>query len=72
VLPNFLVFREPSRLQFRINEVAVDADFKAAAARRHKDEPLDAAFQFSDEFVGQTDRLGFVVSKLAIDDFDLH
>jgi len=33
---------------------------------------LDFAFEFRDEFIGQTDRLRFVVSSLAIDDFDFH
>src|SRR5262249_18573988 len=35
-------------------------------------EPFDFAFEFRYEFVGQTDRLRFVVSSLAIDYFDFH
>jgi hypothetical protein len=33
---------------------------------------LDSGLQLSNQFFGQTDRLRFVVSSLAIDDFDFH
>ena len=72
MLANFVVFGEAARLQLRVNQFAVDADFEAAAGGRDEDEAFDSAFEFGDEFVGQTDRLGFVVSKLAVDDFDFH
>lgn len=52
--------------------LAVDADLEAAAIGRDEDQAFDFIFEFGDEFFGQTDRFGFVVSNLAVDDFDFH
>ena len=72
VLSDFLVFRKPARLQLRKNLLAIDVDFKTAAVGRNKNESLDLIFQFGNEFFGQTDRFGLVVSNLAVNDFDFH
>ncbi len=72
VLADLLIIGELPGLEFRIHERAVDTDFEAAAVGRNKHETLDSCLEVFDELVGQTDRLGFVVSNLAIDDFDFH
>ena len=72
MLPDFLILREPACLQFREDLLPIDADFEAAAVGRNEDKAFDSGLQLGDEFVGQTDRFGFVVSSLAIDDFDFH
>ena len=33
---------------------------------------MDLGFEVGDESIGQTDRLWFVVSSLAVNDFDFH
>ena len=72
MLADLLIIGELPGLEFRIYERAVDTDFEAAAVGRNKHETLESCLEVFDEFVGQTDRLGFVVSNLAIDDFDFH
>jgi lysophospholipase L1-like esterase len=72
VLADLVVLREAAALQLRKDKVAVDGDFKSPAGGRDEYEPFDSAFQIGDELVGQTDRLGFVASELAVDDFDFH
>ena len=72
VPPDVLIIGEFPGLEFRVHERAVDTDFETAAVGRNKHETLDSCLEVFDEFVGQTDRLGFVVSNLAIDDFDFH
>jgi hypothetical protein len=72
LLPDFLVLREPSCLQLRENLFPVDADFETAAIGRNKDKTFDSGLEFFNEFFGQTDRFWFVVSSLAIDNFDFH
>jgi hypothetical protein len=72
VLPDFLIFGKPAGLQFRENTLSIDAYFETAAVRRYQHQPLDLIFEIRDEFFGQTDRFRFVISNLAIDDFDFH
>ena len=72
VLADLLIIGEFPGLEFRIHERAVDTDFETAAVGRNKHETLDSCLEVFDEFIGQTDRLGFVVSNLAIDNFDFH
>jgi hypothetical protein len=72
VLPNFPVLRKPSGFEFRKDLSAVNGYFEAASIGRHKDEAFNFAFEFRYEFIGQTDRLRFIVSGLAIDYFDFH
>jgi hypothetical protein len=72
VLLDFLIFREAADLQFREYLFAVYGHFETATIRGNESEPFDFAFEFGDEFVGQTDRLGLVISSLAIYDFDFH
>ena len=64
---------ELPRLQLGIDLLAIDADLKAAAARRHQREAADFLFELQ-EFVRQTDGTRLVVSDRAIldDDFQGH
>jgi len=72
VLPDFLIVRKSPCLEFRKDLFAVNVYFEAASVRWDQNEAGDFAFEFCYEFVGQTDRLRFVVSSLAIDYFDFH
>jgi hypothetical protein len=72
VLADFLILRKPSGLQLRENGFPVDTDLETAAVGRYEDKAFDSRLKFFDEFFGQTDRFWFVVSSLAIDDFDFH
>ena len=72
VFSNFLVFGKAPRLQLRIDQGTVQAEFKAAAIGGNQYQPLDPGLEFGDEIVGQTDRLGFIVSSLTINKFYLH
>ena len=72
VFSNFLVFGKAPRRQLRIDQGAVQADFKAAAVGGNPYQPLDPGLEFGDELVGQTDRPGFIVSSLTINEFYLH
>ncbi len=72
MFPDLVVFREPAGLQLGIDFLSVDANFETAAIGGDKHKPFDPGFQFSNEFFGQTDRFGFVVSNLAVDDLDFH
>ena len=72
MLADFLVVRESAGLQLGKNQLPVDADFKSAAIGWNEDESLDPCFELRNEPFGQTDRLWFVVSGLAVDDFDFH
>ena len=72
MLPDFLVLRKAARLELRINKLAINADFEAPAVRRNKNEPFDSGFQVGNKLFGQTDRLGLVLSNLAVDYFDFH
>ena len=72
MLPNLLVLREPSGLQLRENLFPVDTDFETASIGRNKYKAFDPGLEFFNEFFGQTDRFWFVVSSLAVDDFDFH
>ena len=69
---DFLIVGKAPGLQLRKDSFSVDTHFEAATVRWNKHKPLDLVFQLSNKFFGQTDRLGFVVSDLTIDDFDLH
>ena len=72
MLSDLRILGESARLEFGENELPVDADFKAASIGWNEDQPLDARFEFFDELFGQTDRFRFVVSGLAVDDFNFH
>ena len=72
MLSDLGIVREATTFQLGKDQLPIDADFKPAAIGWHEDEPFDARFEFLDELLGQTDRLWFVVSGLAIDDFDFH
>src|SRR5688572_11858845 len=72
MLPDFLIAREGAGLQFRVDQLSIDADFEAPAVGWNENEAFDFVFQIRDEFVGQTDRFRFVVSNLAVDDFYFH
>jgi hypothetical protein len=67
-----LIFGKTACFQFREDLFSVNGYFKAAAVGRNENQFLDFRFEFGDEFFGQTDRFGFVVSNLAVDDFDFH
>ena len=72
MLSYLFVLGEPSSFELRIDQGAVETDLEAAPIGRNQRQFLDPCLEFSDELVGQTDRLGFVVSSLAIDKFDFH
>src|SRR5262245_423586 len=72
VLPDFLIVRKPSGLEFGKDQFAADRYFEPASIRRDENEAFDLAFEFRYEFIGQTDRLRLVVSSLAINNFDFH
>jgi len=72
VLSDFLIVGKSTGLQLRKNRFPVDAHFKTASVGRYQDEPFDFRLQVGNKFFGQTDRLRFVVSDHAIDDFDFH
>jgi hypothetical protein len=72
VLPDFLILGETSGLQLRENLFSADADFETSAIGRNQYKACDTGLEFFDEFFGQTDRFWFVVSSLAVDDFDFH
>ena len=72
VLSDFLIVGKSTGLQLRKNWFPIDAHFKTASVRRYEDEPFDSGLQLGNKFFGQTDRFRFVVSDLAIDDFDFH
>ncbi len=72
MLLDLVIFRKRAGLQFGVDELAVDAHLETSAIGRDERELLQAGLQFRDEFAGQTDRVGFVVSNLAVDDFDFH
>ena len=69
---DLFVFGEPAALQFGVDELTVDAHFELSAVGRDEDEPFNPGFEFRDELVGQADRLRFIVSNLAVDEFDFH
>ena len=69
---DLFVLGETAALQLGVDERTVDADFKPPPVRWNKDETLDPGFEFRDELVGQADRLRFIVSGLAVDQFDFH
>jgi hypothetical protein len=72
VLVDFRIFGKPAGLELRVNQLPINAHFEAASAGRNQNEPLDPGLELRNEFLGQTDRLGFVVSNLAVDNFDIH
>src|SRR5688500_17999413 len=72
MLSDFPVVWEIACLELGVHQFPVDADFEAAAIRGNEYKLLDLILQVGDEFVGQTDRFRFVVSNLAVDDFDFH
>ena len=69
---NLFVFGEPAALQLGVDELAVDAHFEPSAVGRDEDKTLNPGFEFRDELFGQADRLRFIVSRLAVDEFDFH
>src|SRR6267142_3649459 len=72
LLPDFLVLGKLAGFELRENAFSIDAYFKAAAVGGYEHEPFDLVFEFGNELFGQTDRFRFVVSNLAVDDFDFH
>jgi len=72
VLPDFLILRKFPCLQLRENEFTVDTDFETAAVGWNENKTFNTGLEFFDEFIGQTDRFGLVVSSLAVDNFDFH
>ena len=69
---DLFVFGEPAALQLGVDELAVDAHFEPSAVGRDEDKTLNPGFEFRDELFGQADRLRFIVSRLAVDEFDFH
>jgi len=72
VFSDFLIVGKSTGLQLRKNRFPIDGHFKTASVGWYQDEPLDFCLQITNKFFGQTDRLRFVVSDHAIDDFDFH
>ena len=72
VLLDFRVIGKPAGVQFGINQLAVDAHFETAAVGGNEYQSRQPFLQFINQLVGQTDRFGFIVSYLAVDDFDFH
>ncbi len=72
VFSDFLILGKSTGLQLRKNWFPIDAHFKTPSVGRYQDEPRDFCLQLGNKFFGQTDRLRFVVSDHAIDDFDFH
>src|SRR5262245_44035311 len=72
MLPNFWILRESAAFQLGKHFFAVHGYFEAAAVSWNENQPFDFTFEFSDELFGQTDRLRFVISSLAVNDFDFH
>ena len=72
VLPDLLILGKPPGLQLRENLFPVNTDFEPAAIGRNKYKAFDTGLEFFNECFGQTDRFWFVVSSLAVDDFDFH
>ena len=68
----FLIVRKPPGLEFGKDWFAINRYFEATSIRRDQNEAFDFAFEFRYEFVGQTDRLRFIASSLAIEYFDFH
>jgi hypothetical protein len=56
----------------RVNIVAINKDFKTPVVVRRKGELADALFVFRKELVRQTDGFGFIMSRGAIFNTDLH
>ena len=72
MLSDFFVIGETACFQFREDSLSVDADFKPAAVGGNQYQLFQACFELGDELIGQTDRFGFVVSRLAVHNFDFH
>jgi hypothetical protein len=71
-LSYLFVIGKLASLQFRINQLAINADFETASVGRYQGQLAKAGLQFSDDLIGQTDRFRFVVSNLTVDDLDIH
>ena len=66
-LAYYLVFiGKLARVEFGINEVAVDAEFETTARRGNQLERFDLLLVTSEQLTGQADRLGLVVSNSAV------
>ena len=72
MLPDLVVLGKASALQFGKDKFSVHANFELAAVRGNQDQFLNPRFEVGDQFVGQTDRLRFVVSNRAVHNFDFH
>ena len=70
--PDLRIIRKASGFQFRKDLLPIDGYLKASAVGGNENQALDSRFEFGNELLGQTDRLGFVVSDLAVNDFDIH
>ena len=69
---NFVPLGEPSGFQLRKHQRRIDGNLKSPAIGWNQHKLRKIAFQLLHDFFGQTGRFGFVVSNLAIDDFDFH
>lgn len=67
---DFVVFREPLFFEFGEDEFTVYGDLEAPAAGGDEGVGLDVLLEFVEDFVRQTDGLGFIVSSGAVFDFD--
>ncbi len=58
--------------EFRVHQLAVDLHFKAATRCRDECELFHSGFEHAEDFARQTEGFGFVPSRRAILQFDLH
>lgn len=58
----------PPGLEFGVDQVAIQADFKAPAIRRFEPDRSDARFEMLEQFTHQADRPVSVMSNSAIND----
>lgn len=72
MFPNFLVLRKSPGFKLGVDQGTIDTHFEPSTIRWNQDELLDLVFVFCNQLVGQTDRLRFVISSLAVNDFDFH
>lgn len=71
-LDDFSLVRKTARLQFRIDLLAVNRDFKTAPGRWLQFEPPKLLFEVRQDLLRQTDGLGLVISSRAIKYMDFH
>jgi hypothetical protein len=64
-------FGMAARLQFRVQQLPIDADFEPAPVRGRQDERFDLRFEFLEQFGRQTDGARSIVSDRAINQVDV-